>query len=209
MKKSSIQIGNQYEVQAGRNKTKVKIVSFSEEKQSWQCETPNGKIISIKDTARFLKEVGEKKSLREVIESKGVTIIPRERRATNTMSNLDDPTFTRKHHVDESGVLVLEDETPKHLGPKPAGVMSVLAAAHRVLQEEGRPMKVSEIMEAALERNYCKVGGKTPFNTFNGGIRKEITKKGNDSRFVWAGKGLFAARSFAFFSGPRVRYFYL
>jgi hypothetical protein len=71
--------------------------------------------------------------------------------------------------------------------------MTVLAAAQRVLREAGRPMKVHEIMETALAKQYCVVGGKTPFNTFNGGIRNEIIKKGKESRFVWVDKGYFAA----------------
>ena len=83
---------------------------------------------------------------------------------------------------------------PKHLGPKPLGEMSTLSAAHRVLLEAGHPMKVQEIMETALAKGYCKVGGKTPFCTFNGGMRSEITRKGDESRFKRVDKGLFAAR---------------
>lgn len=176
MKSSQIQIGHQYEVQAGRNKTKISVVSFDEEKQSWACKTPNGKIIKIKDTVRFLKEVGAKQPLREIIEPKGVTAPPSGSGVARTINKPADV------------------ETLKRLGPKPLGKMSVLAAAHRVLQEEGRPMQVSEIMKIALEKQYCKVGGKTPFNTFNGGIRGEIIKKGSKSRFERIGKGLFAAR---------------
>ena len=175
MKSSQIQIGHQYEVQAGRNKTKINVISFDEEKQSWSCETPNGKIIKIKDTARFLKAVGEKKkSIRETIESKGVTIIPRGKRATGSMKEAD--------------------EKPKHMGPKPLGDMSALTAAHRVLVEEARPMRVREITTTVLERGYCKLNGKTPHCTINGGMQKEIKTKGDGSRFQWVGKGLFAAR---------------
>jgi hypothetical protein len=197
MKKSAIQLGNRYEIKLGKNTSTVKVASFDEEHGTWLCETDSGKTLRVKDAARFLKEVKpkEKKSLREIIESKGVTIIPRGRRATKTMRDLDDPTLTRKYHVKDNGVVVLEDDEPvKRMGPKPNGAMSVLDAAHKVLVEEGRPMKVLEIMEAALARQYCVVGGKTPFNTFNGGIRNEIAKKGKKSRFVWVDKGQFAAR---------------
>ena len=174
MKASQIQVGHQYEVQAGRNKTKINIVSFDEEKQSWACKTPNGKIIKIKDTARFLKEVGAKKSLREIPEPKGVTVPPRGSGAAKTS----------KESV----------ESPKHFGPKPLGDMSALAAAHRVLVEEARPMRVREITTTVLERGYCKLNGKTPHCTINGGMQKEIKTKGESSRFQWVGKGLFAAR---------------
>jgi len=198
MKKSSIQIGNRYEIQLGKNTTQVKVASFDEDYGTWLCETDSGKTLRVKDAVRFRKEVKPpkaKKSLREEIESMGITVTPRGHRATKTMRNLDDPTLNRKYHVKDNGTVVLEDDEPvKRMGPKPNGAMSVLAAAHKVLLEEGRPMRVIEIMETALARQYCVVGGKTPFNTFNGGIRTEISKKGNESRFVWVDKGLFAAR---------------
>ena len=213
MKANSIIIGNHYEVKAGRNVTVVKVKAVNETTGGWICETTKGKRMNIADSGRFLKDVtpgkekaakektseksGEKKpSLKEVIKSKVVAIIPRGRRATSTMRDLDDPTFTRKHHV-KDGVLILEadgDEKPKHLGPKPKGQMSALSAAHRVLQEAGKPLGVREILETALAKNYCDIGGKTPFNTINGGIRKEISKKGDQSRFERVGPGLFAAR---------------
>ncbi len=187
MKKSSIQVGHSYEVQSGRNKTKVKVVSFDPEKQSWTCETAHGKTIPIKDPARFLKCLDEKKSLREIIESKGIKIIPRGRQVK---SSTDDPTLTRKHHVDKKGVLVLEKES----NSKTLGRMPVLAAAHRVLQEENRPMRVREIMELALGKKYCVIGGKAPIHHFSSGILKEIRLKGKDGRFKRVDKGLFVAR---------------
>ena len=209
MKANSIIIGNVYEVKAGRNVTVVKVKAVNESTGGWICETTKGKKMNIADSARFLKDVtpskekakpekekttGKKPSLKEVIKSKVVAIIPKGRRATSSMRDLDDPTFTRKHHV-KDGVLVVEaDEQPKHLGPKPKGQMSALSAAHRVLQEAGKPLGVREILETALAKNYCDIGGKTPFNTINGGIRKEISKKGDQSRFERVGPGLFAAR---------------
>ncbi|HBT77629.1 MAG TPA: hypothetical protein DEB39_12070 [Planctomycetaceae bacterium] len=207
MKADSIIIGNLYEVKAGRNVTVVKVKSVNNKTGCWICETTKGKKMNIADADRFVGDVtpgkeakaektSEKKpSLKEVIKSKVVAIIPKGRRATSTMRDLDDPTFTRKHHV-RNGVLVLEadDEQPKHLGPKPKGRMSALSAAHRVLKEAGKPLGVREILETALAKNYCNIDGRTPFNTINGGIRKEIKHKGEASRFVWAGPGLFAAR---------------
>ena len=215
MKASNIQVGNLYEVKSGHNVTVVKVKAINEKTGGWICETSKGKRMNVADTKRFVKEVtpktekatakkfapakeksvGKKPTLKEVIESKGIKVIPKGRRATSSMCDLDDPTFTRKHHV-KNGVLVLEadDEKPKHLGPKPLGAMSALSAAHRVLQEAGRPLTVREIMEAALAKNYCVLNGKTIFNTFNGGIRKEIKAKGDQSRFMWVERGLFAAR---------------
>jgi len=170
MKPESIIVGNTYEVQAGRNKTKVKIVSFDPKKSSWQCETPKGKRISIKDPERFLNEYGAKPQ-KVTPKSKGAERI--------TYGKNPAP---------------VKQTERKHLGPKPLGEMSALAAAHRVLVEEGRPMRVREITEAVIERGYCVLNGKTPHCTINGGIQKEIAIKGDNSRFYWHSRGLFAAR---------------
>jgi len=170
MKPESIIVGNTYEVQAGRNKTKVKVVSFDSKKSSWQCETPKGKRISIKDPERFLNEFGVKPQ----------KVTPKRKGAERITYGKNPAPAKQSEH--------------KHLGPKPLGEMSILSAAHRVLLEAGHPMKVQEIMETALAKGYCKVGGLTPFCTFNGGIRSEITRKGDESRFKRVDKGLFAAR---------------
>ncbi len=194
MKTSSIKVGNLYEVKSGHNVTVVKIKAINEKTGGWTCETSKGKRMNIADSKRFVKEVMPKKekavadksapakgktavkkpTLTEVVKSKVVALIPKGRRATSTVHDLDDQS--------------------KHLGPKPRGQMSALSAAHRVLKEAVKPLGVREILETALVKQYCDIGGKTPFNTINGGIRKEITHKGEASRFVWVSAGLFATR---------------
>ena len=62
MQATDIKIGHTYEVTAGRNKTKVKVVKFNTKTGSWECETVSGKSIAIKDAKRFLAEVGKKTS---------------------------------------------------------------------------------------------------------------------------------------------------
>ena len=144
-----------------------------------------------------------KKTLKEVIESKGITVIPKGRRATSTMRDLDDPTFTRKHHVDENGVLVLESEgdeentdTKKERGKggKPTGKMSALDAAHEILKEQNRAMNVKEITELAISSGRWSPNGKTPTATLSAAVQMEVIKKGEASRFIKTGRGLFAAR---------------
>ncbi len=144
-----------------------------------------------------------KKSLKEAIESKGITVIPKGRRATSTMRDLDDPTFTRKHHVDENGVLILEAEGDEEnteskkergKGGKPSGKMSALDAAHEILKEQNREMNVKEITELAIASGRWSPNGKTPVSTLSAAVQMDIIKKGDASRFVKAGRGLFAAR---------------
>jgi hypothetical protein len=222
MKATDIKIGKTYEVTAGRNKTKVKVANFNARTGSWECETESGKTISIKDAKRFLAEVGKKTilqnvvdtvkavlpkgkkaTLKEVIESKGITVIPKGRRATSTMRDLDDPTFTRKHHVDENGVLVLDaeddetdNETKKERGKggKPSGKMSALDAAHEILKEQNREMNVKEITELAISTGRWSPNGKTPIATLSAAVQMDIVKKQEASRFIKTGRGLFAAR---------------
>jgi hypothetical protein len=61
MKATAIKTGKQYEVKAGRNTTTVKVESFNPKTGSWNCATKSGKNISIKDAARFVREIETKK----------------------------------------------------------------------------------------------------------------------------------------------------
>jgi hypothetical protein len=71
------------------------------------------------------------------------------------------------------------------------GAMSGLDAAYKVLQEERRPMHAKEITQLAQERGYCELRGRTPDATIAAAIEIEMKRKGNDSRFTKADKGLF------------------
>ena len=74
------------------------------------------------------------------------------------------------------------------------GLLSGLDAAHKVLRESRRPMKVKEIAEIALRNGYCKLNGATPEFTISAAMQREIKNAGNESRFIKAQRGLFAAR---------------
>ncbi|MDR0609167.1 MAG: winged helix-turn-helix domain-containing protein [Planctomycetaceae bacterium] len=77
-------------------------------------------------------------------------------------------------------------------GGRMIGAMSGLDAAYRVLQEEGRPMRVKEILKLALEKGYCELRGRTPDATVSAAMETEMKRKGKDSRFIKVDKGLFA-----------------
>ena len=77
---------------------------------------------------------------------------------------------------------------------KPNGMLSGLDAAHRVLSESERPMRVKEIADIALRDGLCGLQGLTPEFTISAVIQREIKTKNGDSRFVKTGRGLFAAR---------------
>jgi len=72
--------------------------------------------------------------------------------------------------------------------------LSGVDAAYRVLTEGQRPMKVKEIAEIALASGICKLKGATPEFTISAVLQREIKTKGEDSRFIKTGRGLFAAK---------------
>jgi hypothetical protein len=77
---------------------------------------------------------------------------------------------------------------------KPDGLLSGLDAAHKVLVESGRPMRVKEIAEIAIANGYCKLNGATPEFTISAAMQREINRLGDASRVVKAERGSFAAR---------------
>ncbi len=74
--------------------------------------------------------------------------------------------------------------------------MSLLdAAAHLLAQGTGDPMRCQDLVDLAVERGLWQRGtGKTPANTLYAAILREITTKGDASRFVKAERGKFARK---------------
>lgn len=74
---------------------------------------------------------------------------------------------------------------PKKLG--------CLDAAARVLGESGQPMTCQEMIDAMAAKGYwTSPGGKTPDRTLYSAIAREITTRGQESRFVKSERGKFA-----------------
>jgi hypothetical protein len=69
---------------------------------------------------------------------------------------------------------------------------SGLDAAAKVLAEAGEPLNCKTIVERAFEAGYWQSEGKTPAATVYAAILREMQNKGDESRFVKAGRGLFA-----------------
>jgi hypothetical protein len=70
--------------------------------------------------------------------------------------------------------------------------MSGLDAAAKVLAEADEPLNCKAIIERAFEAGYWQSEGKTPAATVYAAILREIQNKGDEARFVKAGRGLFA-----------------
>jgi hypothetical protein len=76
---------------------------------------------------------------------------------------------------------------------QPAGPMSGLDAAAKVLAEAGVPMNVKDLTESILTQKLWFTDGKTPGATIYAAIIREIAAKGPDSRFRKTDRGLFEA----------------
>jgi len=68
-----------------------------------------------------------------------------------------------------------------------------LDAAALVLKAKGEPMTCKAIMDEILAKGMWKTNGKTPAATIYAAMLREITKKGDQSRFKKTDRGLFAA----------------
>ena len=79
-------------------------------------------------------------------------------------------------------------------GGRCLGQMSGKNAAYRVLCETGKSMTGRQICEMALDNGYWEPLGDTPEATIVSAMLTEMKKKGDASRFIRTGKGLFAAR---------------
>ena len=102
-------------------------------------------------------------------------------------------------------------EMPKDFPATPAGVQAALDDADRktklkvakprkasgldaavtVLREAGEPLATGEMVKRMLERGLWSTGGKTPAATIYSAILREITVKGEASRFRKTERGRF------------------
>ncbi len=79
--------------------------------------------------------------------------------------------------------------------PKPAGKLSALDAASKVLTEAGEPMTTKQMINAMATKNYwTSPAGATPHSTLYSALLREINTKGKDSRFVKTERGKFAVK---------------
>jgi hypothetical protein len=97
-------------------------------------------------------------------------------------------------------------ETPAAATPQPthakakkapaapkAKKVSGLDAAFQVLKDAGKPMQCRAIVETMLSKGLWKTGGKTPAATIYSAILREISTKGNASRFRKTERGHFVS----------------
>ena len=88
-----------------------------------------------------------------------------------------------------------EAKEPK--APKPATEKKVsgLDAAFQVLSHTGEPMRCGDMVEKMINTGLWQTNGKTPAATIYSAILREITTKGEKSRFKKTDRGLFTINS--------------
>lgn len=79
---------------------------------------------------------------------------------------------------------------------RPRGKMSMSQAAFELLQGAEKPMHYRDLTDRALKKKLILTGGKTPEQSLRSQIAMEIRRKGNRSRFVAKGNGVYALSRF-------------
>jgi hypothetical protein len=86
-----------------------------------------------------------------------------------------------------------ESKSTKEKKPKKT---SALDAAAHVLGEAKEPMNCQEMIKVMADKGYwTSPGGQTPAATLYSAIKREIDKKGKDSRFKKTERGKFTVNS--------------
>ncbi len=176
MKASKIERNKVYEITIGKNKTTVKVLSVDTRVNGqivFDCvNVKTNKRFTVTDPKRFLREIKNEKSnpignaAKKIIDALGIG-----------------PGSATAKEVET----VLETK-------KERGKLSGINAAYEALREAGEPLNIKQIMERINERNLAKLNGKTPGSTVSAALQMEIKRKGSESRFEKAGKGLFRAK---------------
>ena len=186
MKKAEVKISGKYYANVSGNRTEIQIES---EKASggWNAiNLATGKKILIKSAQRLLGVVGNRKGRTKVTTEGNVTVVENEPATVETIGG------------DSTAVAV-----PKKLRKAKAAEtiavekkLSAVAAALKVLGESTEPMSTKEMVDAMASKGlWSSPGGKTPHATLYSAILREITTKGDESRFVKAERGRFTTNA--------------
>lgn len=75
--------------------------------------------------------------------------------------------------------------------------MTFAEAAYQVLKQVGKPLSANEITSVALEQGMISTVGKTPSATMSSRLYVDVTRKGDDSKFVKVSRSKFALREWS------------
>ena len=169
MAKKRIQIGLVYSTKVGGTFLPVRIDKSLGHGRYEGAALPGGKIVKVATDA---------------LKGDGATVEQWEARRTPKERALPTPVPAAKAKKTKT-VAKAKDEAKKER--KPSG----LDAAAQVLAEAGEPMNTADMVARMLEKGLWKTGGKTPAATIYAAIIREISVKGDASRFRKTERGHF------------------
>ena len=171
MRSEDIHVGAAYTMKIGRNAVRVTVTGG--DCDGWLVETPAGRTMTIRSAERFIAPADTPETA-----------------ATPASEAQAEPT----------PATTTEGDTGEQGAPTGATGrgLSLLDAAAQVLREEALrethpdPLTCKEILQRIGGRWRPLRGGKTPDRTLYSAILREITTKGDASRFFKASRGRFA-----------------
>ena len=173
MKKSGVKVGACYKVKVSGKIVPVRITGENAIGGWDGVNQATGKAVRIKSPARLRSKVSEARPAKGDTPTGDVGPSAKTRAASSRRAK-----DGAGRDTDERG--------------RPEAKLSALDAATAVLAKADGPMSSKELVEQMLADGLWQTGGKTPANTLYAAMLREISKKGDDSRFRKVGRGRFA-----------------
>jgi len=185
MTKDQVQVGERYEAKVGSRWVGVSILGPA--KTGWNAVSDMGKPIRVKD-ARLLRPAPATEPTQrapeqrqEAIPAKAdpepAEVAPRAKRAARAKAT--------------ASVTTPAKEAEKPQGDAPKGKLTCLDAAAHILKEANEPLQCKTMVARMQEQGLWTTTAPTPAATLYSAILREITVKGDSSRFKKTDRGHF------------------
>jgi hypothetical protein len=183
MKKDDVKVGKTYQAKVSGRLTEVRITAVNTHGGWDAVNVLTNKTVRIKSAQRLRGEAlhGKKGKKARTAATQAAPEAPTAAPVANAAPAATEPTT----------------EAPKarKARQREDGKMSGLDACAKVLEESGQPMTTREMFDAMANKRYWTTDAPTPANTLYSAILREITTKGDASRFIKAERGKFALRT--------------
>jgi len=211
MKKNEVKINGYYTAKVSDKLTIVRIIDENPHGGWDAVNTKTGKKVRINSPARLRAEVTsdgkpvkrEPKALKPKAapaKADATPVAPTcEPAAEASQTTTEEPERDTVKPVATGDAAIEPAEEPadgaSHAAPT-GKKMSLVEAAIVVMKEIGEPMNTKRMVALAAEKGlWSSPNGKTPHNTLYAAILREITEKGDASRFEKVERGKFALKS--------------
>ena len=171
MRSEDIHTEAAYTMKVGRNEVRVTVTEELED-GGWLVETPTGRTMTVRNAERFIGRADAQEG------------------AENATPAAEDAQPEASPDRGTDGDTGAQGADTGETG----GTMSLLDAAAHLLGQADEAMRCKDLVEQARQQGLWapKRGGKTPDRTLYSAILREITTKGDASRFRKVERGHFA-----------------